>query len=144
MEILVSFRGKPITVADVGRATAVASLKEKLEELTGVPVANQKLVRGVESKVGEKHEDTEDQEDHGSCFLAVHVDKATWCRRRDLTWSSPTVKRADRPSLSNVCREPPPIVSECMGQRGPATAVSECNRGRFQRGVVNLKRYGML
>ncbi|CAM9491291.1 unnamed protein product, partial [Hapterophycus canaliculatus] len=44
MEIVVSFRGKPVTVADVGRATAVASLKEKLEDLTAVPAANQKLI----------------------------------------------------------------------------------------------------
>lgn len=55
MEILVSFRGTPITVADVGRETAVASLKEKLEELTGVPVANQKLVRALGCKVSERH-----------------------------------------------------------------------------------------
>lgn len=40
-----SFRGKQLRVEGVGHATSVTSLKEKLEELTTVPVANQKLVR---------------------------------------------------------------------------------------------------
>eukprot|EP00752_Nemacystus_decipiens_P005702 g5160.t1 len=44
MELQVSFRGKPVVVAGVGGGTAVEDLKEKLEELTGVPVANQKLI----------------------------------------------------------------------------------------------------
>lgn len=45
LEIRVSFRGKPIVVAGVGSETSVEGLKERLEGLTGVPVANQKLVR---------------------------------------------------------------------------------------------------
>ncbi|CAM9264285.1 unnamed protein product [Ectocarpus sp. 13 AM-2016] len=44
MELQVSFRGKPLTVTGVDHATAVQNLKNKLEELTAVPVANQKLI----------------------------------------------------------------------------------------------------
>lgn len=51
MELQVSFRGKPLTVTGVDHATAVEHLKTKLEELTAVPVANQKLVRAT----GEHH-----------------------------------------------------------------------------------------
>lgn len=47
MELQVSFRGKPLTVTGVDHATAVENLKNKLEELTAVPVANQKLVRAT-------------------------------------------------------------------------------------------------
>lgn len=46
MELAVSFRGKSVVVTGVAGGTAVQVLKEKLEGLTGVPVANQKLVRG--------------------------------------------------------------------------------------------------
>lgn len=45
LELQVSFRGKPVVVTGVGGGTTVEGLKEKLEGLTGVPVANQKLVR---------------------------------------------------------------------------------------------------
>ncbi|CAN0047645.1 unnamed protein product, partial [Ectocarpus sp. 8 AP-2014] len=44
MELQVSFRGKPLTVTGVDHATAIENLKNKLEELTAVPVANQKLI----------------------------------------------------------------------------------------------------
>ncbi|CBJ49209.1 conserved unknown protein [Ectocarpus siliculosus] len=44
MELQVSFRGEPLTVTGVDHATAVENLKNKLEELTAVPVANQKLI----------------------------------------------------------------------------------------------------
>lgn len=40
-----SFRGKALRVEGVEGATPLSSLKEKLQELTAVPTANQKLVR---------------------------------------------------------------------------------------------------
>ena len=39
-----------MAVDGVGGGTAVEGLKEKLEELTGVPVANQKLVRDTRKR----------------------------------------------------------------------------------------------
>lgn len=40
-----SFRGKSLSLGGLDRATHLSALKVKLEELTTVPVANQKLVR---------------------------------------------------------------------------------------------------
>lgn len=54
VELQVSFRGKPLVVTGVGGGTAVEGLKEKLEGLTGIPVANQKLVRGIETDERER------------------------------------------------------------------------------------------
>lgn len=44
MEVQVSFRGKPLKFGNLGRDMTLLSLKEKLEEITSVPIANQKLV----------------------------------------------------------------------------------------------------
>lgn len=44
MDIRVSFRGKPLTVGGLEPTTPLAELKDRLEKLTSVPVANQKLV----------------------------------------------------------------------------------------------------
>lgn len=44
MELRVSFRGKALVLQGVGGATSIADLKEKLADLTAVPIDNQKLV----------------------------------------------------------------------------------------------------
>lgn len=44
MELRVSFRGKPLNVDGLDPAAPLSELKEHLEKLTMVPVANQKLV----------------------------------------------------------------------------------------------------
>lgn len=47
MELRVSFRGKTLLVEVLEGTIPLSSLKEKLEELTAVPTANQKLVSSL-------------------------------------------------------------------------------------------------
>lgn len=54
MELRVSFRGKALVVQGVGGLTSIADLKEKLADLTSVPIDNQKLVSCSSSSTFER------------------------------------------------------------------------------------------
>lgn len=86
MELQVSFRGKPVVVTGVGGETAVEGLKEKLEGLTGVPVANQKLVRGREK-------DCRGRERKGKAYLVLTSSAAGELLQRSVDMFENTIEQ---------------------------------------------------